>query len=220
MSRRLSRSPDEARYIQQNRGVGNFYEAQRQAEPGDACPGRLLREPCLWAIFAGHVGCNYAWYTILSWMPTFLKGMYGLDLAASPWALAAPYFASWCGAMVAGLLSDRLVARGVRVRHVRKFMQAFGAVGSTVFLQLAARSETASWAAFWLSLGVFSGRMVSAGYWVNMLDVCPESAATVMGISNTFGTIPGIIGQPITQAILERGGGDGDYQVPLHYCGL
>jgi len=48
--------------------------------------------------------------------------------------------------------------------------------------------------------------MQSLGFWVNMLDVCPESAVTLMGFSNTVATIPGIVGQPITQAILDSSG--------------
>eukprot|EP00928_Gymnodinium_smaydae_P044380 TRINITY_DN29608_c0_g1_i2.p1 TRINITY_DN29608_c0_g1~~TRINITY_DN29608_c0_g1_i2.p1 ORF type:complete len:634 (+),score=115.37 TRINITY_DN29608_c0_g1_i2:80-1981(+) len=63
-------------------------------------------------------------------------------------------------------------------------------------------------AAWWISVAAFMGRLQNAGYWVNMVDICPESAATIMGISNTVGTIPGIIGQPITQTVLESSGGD------------
>merc|ERR1712032_33871 len=57
-----------------------------------------------------------------------------------------------------------------------------------------------------MTFALFFGRMQNVGFWVNMVDVAPESAATVMGISNTFATIPGIAGQPITQAILDSSG--------------
>mmetsp|Transcript_16082 Transcript_16082/g.23962 ORF Transcript_16082/g.23962 Transcript_16082/m.23962 type:complete len:106 (-) Transcript_16082:266-583(-) len=48
--------------------------------------------------------------------------------------------------------------------------------------------------------------MQSCGFWVNMVDICPETAAKLMAISNTLGTIPGVIGQPLTQAILDASG--------------
>merc|ERR1711879_968139 len=38
------------------------------------------------------------------------------------------------------------------------------------------------------------------------VDVCPETAGTLMGLSNTIGTVPGIVGQPITQALLDATG--------------
>jgi len=196
----------EALWIQQQRGAAHFEEARRVGE--FPLPRRLLREPCVWAIFAGHVGCNYAWYVMLSWMPTFFKGRYSLHLGDNPVILAAPYLASWAGGLLGGRSSDALVARGFRTRRVRKAVHVAGALGNAFFLQLAARSGTPGTAALWISLGAFMGRMQNAGYWVNMVDICPESAATIMGMSNTMGTIPGIIGQPITQAILAGSGGD------------
>ena len=39
-----------------------------------------------------------------------------------------------------------------------------------------------------------------------MIDVAPNHAAHIMGVSNTFGTIPGIIGNLVTGAILQATG--------------
>lgn len=81
-----------------------------------------------------------------------------------------------------------------------------GAVGLALFLQLAARAVSPSRAAALMMLALFFGRMQTAGFWVNMVDVCPESAAALMGLSNCLATLPGILGQPATQAILESTG--------------
>mmetsp|Transcript_70089 Transcript_70089/g.216759 ORF Transcript_70089/g.216759 Transcript_70089/m.216759 type:complete len:459 (-) Transcript_70089:48-1424(-) len=195
----------EAAWVQGNRKAGAFEEVRRAREA--MIPRRLLREPCIWAIFAGHVGVNYSWYVMLSWMPTYFEGLFALRLADNPVTLAAPYLSSWVGGLIAGKLADVLIARGVRTRHARKAMQVFGAVGSAFFVQLAARASGPSWGAVWVSSALFFGRFQTAGYWVNMVDVCQESASVVMGMSNTVATIPGIVGQPITQAILDWAGG-------------
>jgi len=168
-----------------------------------ALPWRLLRWPCVWAIVVAHVGTNYAWYVVLSWMPTFFVQAHGLDLAENTYILATPYIAGFVGLLLAGRVSDACILRGCRVRHVRKAAQLVGAVGCTVFLQLAARAGTAGWAAAWMAVSLFFGQMQSCGYWINMVDLCPETAAKLMGLSNTVATIPGIVGQPITQAILD-----------------
>ena len=42
-----------------------------------------------------------------------------------------------------------------------------------------------------------------AGFSVNHLDVAPQYAAILMGISNTIGTIPGIISPAITGYLVE-----------------
>ena len=41
------------------------------------------------------------------------------------------------------------------------------------------------------------------GYAVKLMDVSPKHAGTLMGITNTAGTIPGIIGVFISGLILE-----------------
>ena len=48
----------------------------------------------------------------------------------------------------------------------------------------------------------FSG-FAWAGFSVNHLDVAPQYAAILMGISNTIGTIPGIISPAITGYLVE-----------------
>merc|ERR1712187_320312 len=140
-------------------------------------------------------------------MPTYFTGVFQVKLADNPVLMSAPYLASWAGAIFFGRLADVLVLRVCRTRHVRKAMQLLGAVLCTIGFQLAARSSHPKWAAIWISASLFFGRAQIAGYWVNMLDVCPERASTVMGISNTIASIPGIVGQPITQAILDGSGG-------------
>lgn len=114
--------------------------------------------------------------------------------------------AGYVGLLVAGRVSDVAVVRGARTRHVRKVVQLAASLGVAIFLQLAAYASTAGLAGFWMSLALFFGRMQSAAFWVNMLDVCPETPSTVMAISNSLATLPGILGQPITQAILESSG--------------
>uniref|UniRef100_A0A7R9ZVN6 Major facilitator superfamily (MFS) profile domain-containing protein n=1 Tax=Pyrodinium bahamense TaxID=73915 RepID=A0A7R9ZVN6_9DINO len=196
----------EALWIQQRREAPHFAEVRRAHAAEPVMAQSLLGKPCVLAIIAAHAGVNYAWYVVLSWMPTFFAEAHGLDLAARPHLLAAPYAAGLVGVLLAGRASDALVARGLRVRHARKAAQLVGALGVLFFLQLAARAESAGWASTWMMAVLFFGRTQSLGFWVNMVDVCPQTAATLMGVSNTVGTIPGIVGQPITQSILSASG--------------
>merc|ERR1712203_1348637 len=105
----------------------------------------------------------------------------------------------------------------MRTRHVRKLVQALGTCGFALFLQLAARAGSPSMAGVWMSLALFFGRMQAAGFWVNMTDVCPETAGTITGLSNTIATIPGIVAQPITQSILDS---TGSWVAVYGLCGI
>jgi len=45
-----------------------------------------------------------------------------------------------------------------------------------------------------------------SGFWVNMIDISPKYSGHLMGISNTFASIAGIIGNVATGMILDATG--------------
>ena len=54
-----------------------------------------------------------------------------------------------------------------------------------------------------ISLSLGCGGFAWAGFSINHLDIAPQYAAILMGISNTIGTIPGIISPAITGFIVR-----------------
>ena len=50
------------------------------------------------------------------------------------------------------------------------------------------------------------------GFAVNHMDIAPEFAGVIMGVSNTAGTVAGIVGVAFTGWLLERSGGAGEAQ--------
>jgi ACS family sodium-dependent inorganic phosphate cotransporter len=57
-----------------------------------------------------------------------------------------------------------------------------------------------------MTVGSALGAFVTGGFAVNHMDVAPRHAGTLMGITNTAGAIPGIIGVFVTGLILELTG--------------
>ena len=55
-----------------------------------------------------------------------------------------------------------------------------------------------------LGFGAFS----HSGYWSNILDIGPQHAGVLLGISNTIATFPGILANISTGYILSRDGRD------------
>jgi len=50
------------------------------------------------------------------------------------------------------------------------------------------------------------GAAVAAGFGTNHLDIAPRHAGVLMGLSNTAGTLPGVIGVPLSGWIVEATG--------------
>ena len=96
-----------------------------------------------------------------------------------------------------------MIRGGMAVGKVRKIMQSISAGSMTLALMLVGYSENVWMAIAIMSVGNALGGFAIGGFAVNHMDVAPRHAGTVMGITNTFATIPGIIGVYAAGAILE-----------------
>ena len=73
----------------------------------------------------------------------------------------------------------------------------------SMFMLLTALIMQRGTSTVFLSLALGLGGLTWAGFGVNHLDVAPKYAAILMGISNTVGTIPGILSPALTGAIIK-----------------
>ncbi|MGH0032789.1 MAG: ACS family MFS transporter [Myxococcota bacterium] len=163
----------------------------------------FLRSSAVWAIVVAHFCNNWSLYVLLSWLPTFVNKGLGVDYAAVGWFTMIPNVASFVFLNVAGGLADRLIRAGRPVVRVRKLMQTVGFGGIAGTLAVVGYVESAVTAIALMSLGTALGAFVTGGFAVNHMDIAPKYAGTMMGLTNTAGTIPGVIGVFVSGLILE-----------------
>ncbi len=166
----------------------------------------LLSSSAVWAIIVAHFCNNWSLYVLLSWLPTFVNQGLGVDYAAVGWVTMIPHVASFLFLNVAGSVADRLIARGMDVGRVRKLMQSVGFGGIASALLVVGQVETAWMAIAVMTVGSALGAFVTGGFAVNHMDIAPRHAGTLMGITNTAGTIPGVIGVYVSGLILDLTG--------------
>jgi len=157
----------------------------------------------VWAIIITHFCNNWSLYVLLSWLPTFVNQGLGVDYSAVGWVTMIPHIASFLFLNIAGNVADRLISAGMAVVKVRKLMQAIGFGGISAALLIVGHVETAWMAITVMTVGSALAAFVTGGFAVNHMDIAPKYAGTLMGITNTAGTIPGIIGVYVTGVILE-----------------
>lgn len=75
----------------------------------------------------------------------------------------------------------------------------------TIFMSLTALLMYRGASITCISLSLGCGGFAWAGFSINHLDIAPQYAAILMGISNTIGTIPGIVSPAITGVIVKDG---------------
>ena len=175
-------------------------------EPADIPWKKLLSHRAVLVIFINHFCTNWGLYMMLAWLPSYFRDVQSLSVTGAGFYSAAPWLTMFVMTNVAGWAADRLLKRGSSITFVRKLMQVCGLFGSAVFFLLALHADTPL-----VALSVMCGALAFialtfSGYVPNFLDIAPRYADVLIGISNTFGTIPGIIGVALAGWLLDQTG--------------
>jgi MFS transporter, ACS family, solute carrier family 17 (sodium-dependent inorganic phosphate cotransporter), other len=172
--------------------------------PVEAIPWRLFfSSSAFWALLVGQFCTLWTWYMLLTWLPIYLVKARGFSLEEMGVYAMLPYCAMLFAANGAGWLADGLIRRGVPITLVRKGFQSLCFVGSAICLLLLSATASQWLALLYITLGLGAVATSAAGFLVNHLDIGPRYAGVLMGITNTIGTIPGILAPAITGFIVQ-----------------
>ena len=176
-------------------------------EPASAPPWKeLFSNMSVWAIIVAHFCNNWWFYVLLAWLPTFVTKGLGVDYASVGVFAMMPHIALFLCMNLSGFVADKLIGGGMPITRVRKLMMIIGSGGSIIALLLVGQTQSAVAAITIMTIGSALGAFAISGFFVNHMDIAPEYAGTLMGITNTAGTIPGIIGVLVSGWILETTG--------------
>lgn len=164
----------------------------------------VITHPAVIAIAVGHAAHNWLHYTVLTWMPAFLAARHGFDLKGAGAASALPYAACTAASLVAGVIADRAIARGVRKRTVRVAAQTVGELLPAALLVASAYASSPTAAVALLTGAVGFSGVATAAFGSNHLDVAPQFAGLLFGLANTLASLPGVIA-PSLIGYLVRG---------------
>lgn len=129
--------------------------------------------------------------------------MLNFDLTKSALLSGLPYLALSIFLFISGYLADWFQMKGIlTTRQVRRYFNCISFILQTVFMLLAAFLVHRVYSVIILTIGVGIGAFSLSGFAVNHLDIAPSYASILWGISNTFGTIPGIISPLLTGFIV------------------
>ncbi len=163
----------------------------------------LLTQKPVWAIIVAHFCNNWGLYVLLSWLPSYFASELGISLRSVWIYVAPPWIASFVVGNMVGVLADHLIAKGWTVTRVRRFMQIIGSGAPAIGLIILANVKDATTAVILLTVSLGFSSFSFAGFASNHLDVAPRHAGILFGISNTFATIPGIIGVVLTGYLVD-----------------
>lgn len=179
--------------------------ARKQVGPTPV--GAIMRSSAVWAIVVNNFAFHYTFYVIMNWMPTYFSSLIGRDLQSIGVGKPIPYLVMFAMSNVGGWMGDWLIAKGHAVGAARKTVNSVGFWATVVLLLAMPGARTVAQGLSILSLCLGACGLSRGGFSVNHMDIAPKYAGIVMGISNTAGTISGIVGVSATGFILEAAGG-------------
>lgn len=157
------------------------------------------------AIVVSHFSYNWGFYTLLTHLPSYMKDVLEFDLKKSGFLSAVPYLALALLLFVSGTLADWLQMKNyLSTTQVRKYFNSLSLFAQMIFLLLAAYFTEATMVIVFVTLSVGLGAFSISGYFANPLDIAPQFASIIIGYSNTFATIPGLISPVLTGYIVDN----------------
>jgi len=165
---------------------------------------RIIFSLPVWAIVVNNFTFHYALYVLMNWLPTYFELCLQLSLQDMGSSKMLPYFNMFIFSNIGGVVADHLITRRIlSVTKTRKLLNTIGFVVSAFALMALPLFSTPSGTVMCSALSLGFLALGRAGFAVNHMDVAPKFAGIVMGVSNTAGTLAGIVGVGLTGNILE-----------------
>ena len=194
---------------------------RRAAAPLDVPWGKFLRSPAVWAVSVAHFCYNWGYYTLLAWLPSYFDMALGLNVGKSSMLTLIPYVAMTVMTPFVGPVADGLVSRGWSVTTVRKVCQGIAFAGPALCMCAVAvlTPVVPGTGPTTLIVGILSvafalGAWSRAGLYCNHQDLSPKYAAVLLGLSNTAGALPGVLGVTAAGYLLDV---TGSWSMALFY---
>lgn len=165
----------------------------------------FFQSPAIWAMIYAHFCGSWGHYTCLSWLPTYFSEELDLNLAEAAWVSVLPPLGSVIVTNLAAQFADNWITCGVETTTVRKICQTIAFLSPACCMTL---SSLDLGLPPWEIVGILtSGLALSSfalsGLYCTHQDMSPEYASILLGITNTVGAVPGIVGVALTGYLLD-----------------
>ncbi|XP_055294874.1 sialin [Sitodiplosis mosellana] len=197
-------SQEERNYINSSLGSGDKHGQEEAKSP---VPWRRVftSMPFL-AILVAHTCSNWGWYTLLIETSFYFKQVLHFNIKENAVVSAIPFLTMWFFSMALSKGLDALRARGtVSTTFARKLSTLIAsAIPMICLFALCYIGCRRGLAVLIMGIGITSIGGMFCGFLSNHIDIAPNYAGTLMAITNTFATLPGII-MPIFVGAVTHG---------------
>lgn len=197
----VSKSPEDHRFIKDKERDYIIEQTKEglsvKKQPILTVTKNILTSKAFYALLICHACSNFGTYLFLTQLPTYMKEILKFDIKSNGGLSALPYICFWFLTIISSVVGDKLISTNTLSKTaVRKLFNIIGnilpasAVIGLAFVTCAHPYVGVALLTFGLAT---TGCAYGAGFMVNYNDVAGSYAGFTFGLSNTVGTVPGII---------------------------
>jgi MFS family permease len=150
----------------------------------------------------------YGWilWLFLSWIPSFFKGQYHLDLKSTALFASGVFISGVVGDTLGGYVSDKLYEKTHDIKLARCTMVAVMMVLCALALVPIMFTRNITFVALSLSAGFFFAEMTIGPMWAIPMDIAPKFSGTASGLMNTGSALAAILSPVIGGYLIQKTG--------------
>jgi len=166
----------------------------------------IVGQRSFWGTTIGHFCCNYLFYFMITWLPSYL--VFGRHLSMSSMTRIAGlyYTVDAVSAMACGWLQDFWIRQGYTPTLVRKTAMAIGFCGAAIAVMGCALAGPENYVPWLMTAGVGCGMTGPGIYAFCQRLAGPEAVGRWYGPQNGFANLAGVIGPALTGFVVQRTG--------------
>lgn len=159
----------------------------------------------LWMVALGYFAWGYMFWAFMFWLPGYLGQAFHLNLYAVGAFTVLPWAAATAGAIVGGVLVDKLFKRNPRHRS-RFIVMGVALLLAGLSLIPIIVSPSLTTAMIFISLGVGFGMVTGPLWWVTSIDAAPDQPAVAAGFVDAAFALSGIVAPAVMGFIAQATG--------------
>ncbi|MBM3813515.1 MAG: MFS transporter [Acidimicrobiia bacterium] len=165
--------------------------------------GKLIASRSVWLLWLQYFLLAFPWYFYITWLPTYLKEVRGLQEADVATYAILPLLLGGLGSLFCGLISAPLARVTGSVKLARRLLGSAGFFGAGSLLIVSVNTENALMAMIFMGMASFCNDLVMPGSWGACMDVGGKYAGTLSGSMNMMGNMAGFVAPWLGGYILE-----------------
>lgn len=147
---------------------------------------------------------NYILYFFLSWFPSYLASVHGLNIKDIGTASMIPWLCGFAGFISGGVLSDRIYRKTNNLLFSRKMVIVTFLLASAAAIVFAGLSKSLDAAVALTSIAMFLMYLTVSCYWAIIHALVPKThVGGVSGYVHALSNVAGIIGPTVTGFTIE-----------------